>query len=201
MNILRGNVQQKDGYTFVHNECGGGNAWRCSVVGVFAVRQGQFQYIGDAIGTERKGAVWNNYSDGLFMDLYDKFETNELTSHAGAPSLEIYSRDHDGRLCVDLETTWQRNLGRFEKGKEVWSQFPIKEEMSDEEAWSAKYNLLPTLLEQAVIAKYCDQLDDLEGVLRKADQSFPDDIMRDFLVILGEVIPCELPKREFVKIQ
>lgn len=200
VNTIKNSVKQKGGYTFVRHECAGGNAWRCYTEGVFTTRQGQLQYIGDIIGDEEKGTVGNNYSNGLFRDIYDKLEGNTLTDHASSPSLEIFSRNRNDRLDVDLETTWQRNLERFQQGKVVWNQLPSKADMTEEESYDAKITILPTLLEQAVIAKYCERIDEMEEVLRMADQSFSEDVMINFRAILDKIIPGELPQRKFKKI-
>jgi hypothetical protein len=201
VNILSHNVRQKDGYIFVRYHFGGGNAWRGVVEGVFAIRKGQLQHIGDIVVGESRGTVANNYSEGLFMDYYDKFESNTLTDHSRAPLFKIFSREHDGLLHVDLDATWQRNLEDFQKGKNVWSQFPLKEKMSAEETWDAKFELLPILLKQAVIAKYCEHSNEMEEVLRKVERSFPEEVMKDFRAILDDVIPRELPESDVKRIQ
>ena len=94
LGVLKNSINSKDGYTFVRHECGGGNGWRCNVDSIFIIKDGTLQWVGDMAGAEDRGAVGHNYSGGLFMDIYNKFESNRLTSHADAPFFMIYSRDN-----------------------------------------------------------------------------------------------------------
>ncbi|MGO9314768.1 MAG: hypothetical protein ACLQBD_04680 [Syntrophobacteraceae bacterium] len=190
VNVLRNGIYTKDGYTFVRHECGGGNGWRCNVESIFSTKYGFLQYIGDMAGAEERGAVGYNYSDGLFMDYYDKFETNRLTSHAEAPFLKIYSRDDNGFLRVDLEVTWQRNLDSYKNGKDARDRILKKSDISEEESRA----LRSILLEEAVTTKYCAHTKEMEEALRIADRSLSKDILKDFRMIVEEVIPGDLPK-------
>jgi hypothetical protein len=188
LRILRNSIYTKDGYTFVRHECGGGNILRCNVDSVFSLHDGVLQWVGDIIGDEERGAVGHNYSTGLFKDYYDKFEDNLLTSHADAPFLEIYSRDHNGNLRADLDETWRQNYPRYLKGKETRDRILKVQTVSEQ--WR---ELLSVLLEEAIAAKYCGRTKELMEAQQIAERSFPKDIVLEFRAIVESVISGDLP--------
>jgi hypothetical protein len=75
-------------YLFVRTECGGGNAWRCNQDAIFRLKSGRLVRLGK-IYADGRDASYNPYRKGRFRDLYDKFEENDLTDHATAPSFWI----------------------------------------------------------------------------------------------------------------
>ena len=189
LGVLKNSIYSNNGYTFIRHECGGGNAWRCNVDSIFTMKEGTLQWVGDMAGVEERGAVGRNYSADLFMDYYDKFESNHLTSHAAAPFLKIYSRDNKGALRVDLEVTWQQNRERFLKEKDVIDQIVKKSAMSEDES----RELWSSLLRAAVLAKYCQRTKELDEALQIADRALSKDIVKEFRSILDNVISGELP--------
>lgn len=193
--VLKKSILVKDSYIFIRNECGGGNGWRCQIDSVFRINEGVLHWVGDIAGTEERGRVGLNYSNGLFMDYYDKFESNNLTSHADAPSLEIFSRDFNGKLRADLKVTWQNNIILFKKSKVISDRILLGTALSDDEyreLWSA-------LLQEAVIAKYCERSKELNEILQIAEHALKEDIMKEFRAIVSNVYAGELPETRVQK--
>jgi hypothetical protein len=104
--------------------------------------------------------------------------------------LKIYSRDNKGALQVDLAVTWQQNLDSFQKGKDVRDRLLTSSNLSEDES----RELWSVLLREAVLAKYCGHTNELKETVQIADRSLRKDILKEFHVIVKNVISGELPK-------
>ena len=153
--------------------------------------------VGEIINNQRKHEQ-DNYSKGLFLDYYDKCEGNRLTSHADAPFFIFILCEVNDKLKPDLEITWNKNNDTFQKGISIRKEFLDRPELSKEELF---YYLGHSLLEQAVLAKYCQHTQEMREALEIANQSFSEEIMAKFNRILDSVIPGELAKTDVEKVQ
>ncbi|HXC65260.1 MAG TPA: hypothetical protein VNZ67_12940 [bacterium] len=99
-------VRLQDGYAFVPDSCGGGNASKCEGYQVFRLG-GHPAYLGNLTG------AWNGsdvtvLEHGRFYDTGDQLEINDLTNHAEAPRYQTVYTDHDG-LRFEAALTWSVN--------------------------------------------------------------------------------------------
>jgi hypothetical protein len=160
----------KGNYFFIGQGCDtGGNAARLCLDLVFTVRQGKLVYIGEALGGEEPEAG-GSYKGGVFRDVYDKFENNDLTSHAEAPMLWLILEERDGRFKVNLSRTWEENRSKTtgESGE---------------------------ILQNAVLAKYCERKAELEKMIKVAKPLYDKEDFEKFMKIISQVVPGELPRR------
>jgi hypothetical protein len=99
-------VRLQDGYAFVPDSCGGGNAAKCEGYQVF--RLGNHPaYLGNLTG------AWNGsdvavLEHGRFYDTGDQLEINDLTNHAESPRYQTVYTDHQG-LRFEPALTWAAN--------------------------------------------------------------------------------------------
>ncbi len=82
----------KDNYFFLRDDCAGCNAARGTTDHVFTVRNNELHYLGE-VAVEDPEKIGSSLDEGIFSDIYDKFEANELTSHADGPRILIGRRD------------------------------------------------------------------------------------------------------------
>jgi len=167
----------KGPYLFIGCGCDtGGNAARLCLDLVFAIRDGKLIYIGEALGGEEP-EPGGSYKGGVFRDVYDKFEINDLTCHAGAPMLWLILEEKDGRFRVNLRRTWEENSKEFSEN--------AKTLRNAEE-----------ILFNAVLAKYCQHKAELEKMIQAAKSRLDKEELKMFMKILSKVIPGELPEKE-----
>lgn len=165
----------KDPYFFVGWSRGGGNASRGFLDIVFTLRGGQLVYIGEAVA-EEPDELGSSYKKGVFRDVYDKFETNDLTSHAGAPMFWLVLEEKNGRLQVNLSRTWEENSKEFSANAKTLRN-------ADE------------ILFNAVLAKYCQRKAELEQMIQAAKTKLDKEELEEFMKIISQVVPGELPER------
>jgi len=166
---------------------GGGNASRFNLDVVFALRKGRLLYLGEVEADSYKG--------GTFRDTYNKFELNELTSHAGAPTFPLVVEEKGGRLRVNLEKTWGESQGRFRENA-TWIQSVLRKRSPL--SGTDPIGLTDSLLFNAVLAKYCQRPKELEEALKAAAvglQREDPKLFDQFKDIVSRVIPGELPER------
>jgi len=135
-----------------------------------------------------RDALGENYKDGYFTDVYDKFEINDLTSHAGAPSIALFLQEKGGHLQVNLEYTCLQNRKEFMK-----NTAEIKRNMGKEFVESSDYLVSP-ILSNAVYAKYCRRGTELSHIMRVAKSVLTKYELQKFLAILAQVVPGEKPE-------
>lgn len=197
---IKKSVGWKDNYLFVTEEGGGGNAWRCNVENVFAIRQGQLIYIGSVqkgLDNERE-KPGSCYRNGYFFDVYDRLEDNELTSHASAPAIYIVTKEKGGRFIADLERTWQENLSQYKENlKDIKDIKGLKDKKYDYDKDSGeRYQTPETVLFNAVLAKYCRHQRELMQAMKEAKSILKEVDFMKLEIALNRVVPGELPKCE-----
>jgi hypothetical protein len=167
--LQRSRTGWKGPYFFVGWDRGGGNASRGFLDLVFTLRDEQLVYIGETLAGE-VDEPGGSYKEGAFRDIYDKFENNELTSHAEAPLFSLVLEEKDGRFQVNLSRTWEENSTMKTRGAE-------------------------DILYNAVLAKYCQRKAELEEKIQAAKSMFDKEEFAKFMNILSQVVPGELPER------
>ena len=178
----------KGDYLFIREECGGGNIWCCNLNHVFAIREGRLIYIGEVAGEEERTAPCPSFQDGYFIDIYNKLEYNDLTSHARAPAIRLIMKEKGGRFHVVLQRTWQANLQQFSiNTAEINTILANAHEEPPELS-----GIADLLLFNAALAKYCKRHKEFNQIIRmtKAGAS---EKGKQILQILANVVPGELP--------
>lgn len=188
--VLRRTIGWRGGYLFARRECGGGNAWRCDVDLVFALRGGRLVRIGEQIGGTRSQAPGAAYRNGHFVDVYDRLEINDLTSHAGAPWFRIYLVDRDGTLAADLPYTWRMDARRFEASRRELDHV-VGDRKFDPRARDE--TIASLLLHNAALARYCRQAVALDKTTADAKRLLAPDAYARFERLVASVVPGELP--------
>jgi hypothetical protein len=162
-------------YFFVGWSRGGGNASRGFLDLVFMLRDGHLVYIGE-VNAEEPDEPGSSYKKGVFRDVYNKFETNDLTSHAGSPMFWLVLEEKNGRLQVNLGRTWEENSKDFSANAKTLRN-------ADE------------ILFNAVLAKYCQKKAELEQMIQAAKTKLDKEDLEGFMKIISQVVPGELPRR------
>jgi len=172
----------KKGYLFVPYSCGPGNAWRCRGKYVFAVRHGKLISIGNIAG---------EFSDGLFHDIYDRLEVNDLTPHVNAPRFVIVMKEENGVFTADLDRTWAHNRRQYAQDSDEIHQY-IERGGHDSENWKS---IVAPILNNAALAKYCNRSRELELTVYQAKSILPKESFALFEKILSTVNPGDIPSR------
>lgn len=188
--ILKRSIGWRGGYLFVRQECGGGNAWRCAVDQIFALRHGRLVRIGEQLGGSRNQAPGSSYRNAHFVDVYDRLESNDLTSHAGAPWFRIYMIERNAHLEADLPFTWRMDRHRYDANRRELARVE-RDRSIDPRARDEVIASL--LLHNAALARYCRQPDRLAATEREAKRLLSDERYRVFQRLVASVIPGELP--------
>lgn len=189
----------KEGYLFVRDSCGGGNAWRCDRDHVFTLAAGkkgndELVYVGAVASGEDCSAPGCALEDGVFTDIYDGLEANALTSHADAPALIIGLKDQGGSFVADPDLTWDMNQERYTAGLRCLTDHaskPCAEHVTPRNA----------LLFNALLAQYTGRRDELaafrlftRGVMCEGlDDAGCLPVLAEFERILAKVAPGSLP--------
>jgi hypothetical protein len=177
VDMLRQTTGWKGGYLFVETTCGAGNAWKCRVENVFALRRGQLVPLGALMNDDDE--VGASFRHGMFYDLDVDWEGNYITSHAGMPVILLALRDADGHLEVDLDSTWQRSLTRYR-----------------DSAASSYVDMIRTsaLLGNAVIATYCRRPSEADTVMAEVLRTLDPETVRRMQSIIERIEPGRLPR-------
>lgn len=178
-------------YLYVRSECGGGNAWRCNIYHVFKLNMHNLLYMGMAFKTERIPAAKGR----IFLDIFDKFENNFLTSHAGAPAMLIVLSDKNDRLVTDLKRTWARNKKEHSKNSAKIRHIVDNKPDNASKRW--QHDLAVLLLTNAVRAKYCEQTTELENIMSLSETYLDKEMFENLKDSVLEVIPGELPQANY----
>jgi hypothetical protein len=189
----------KDGYLFVRDSCGIGNAWRCDRDHVFmlvADRKGndQLVYVGAVAAGEDCNEPGCALEDGVFTDIYDGLEENTLTSHADAPAPIIGLNERDGRFVADPDLTWAMNQERFNAGLRC---------LANETSSPCAGQLTPktALLFNTLLAQYTGRREEVatfslftRGVMCEAlEESSCLPVLAEFERLIARVTPGGLP--------
>lgn len=186
--VVKKGSRWKGKYLLVRTECGGGNAWRCNRDAVFMVRADRLRSVGEVFGGDRDEPA-RSYRDGYFWDIYSKFDMNELTDHARAPTFWIALREKAGELKADLSRTWLRNRDDFQK-RMSGIEAVIKERRADGRRNEEFEHLV---LCNAVLAKYCARRNEAAKLEKLAELHFEPRRLVTFRSIMMSVYPAEYP--------
>lgn len=173
----------KGPYLLVGYERGGGNASRGYLDTVFLLKKGRLLYLGEVDA--------DSFENGVFKDWYDKFEGNELTSHAESPLIRLVIEEKGGQFLVNLAKTWSENQKRFNQDREVIQELLNNKKIDPE---SLITEITGSLLFNAVLSKYCNRQADLDSILKITKQVLDAKRLKIFQNILSRVVPGELPK-------
>ena len=189
----------KEGYLFVRDSCGGGNAWRCGRDHVFRLvtdknGKDELVYVGAVASGEDCSQPGCALEDGVFTDIYDGLERNALTSHANAPALIIGLREQAGRFVADLDLTWDMNQERYTAGLRC---------LADQASNLCIERVTPknALLFNAVLAQYTGRRDALATfrlftravMCEGLDEAGCLPVLAEFERIITKVMPGSLP--------
>jgi hypothetical protein len=189
----------KEGYLFVRDSCGGGNAWRCDRDHVFTLiadKKGRDElvYVGAVASGEDCSEPGCALEDGVFTDIYDGLEANALTSHADAPAPIIGLSEQGGHFVVDPDLTWDMNQERYTAGLRC---------LTDQAGNACTERVTPknALLFNALLAQYTGRRDELaafriftRGAMCKGlDDAACLPVLAEFERIVAKVTPGSLP--------
>jgi hypothetical protein len=179
----RTSTRWKESYLLVGWERGGGNASRGYLDTVFMLNKGKLVYLGEVDA--------DSFENGTFKDWYDKFEGNNLTSHADAPVIRLVVEEKSGRLVANLEKTWNENQKRFNENRAIIKDILTDKNMNSESriTW-----LSGPLLFNAVLGKYCKRQADMDSFLKLAGKNLDRKSLKIFNDILAGVVPGGLPQ-------
>jgi hypothetical protein len=181
---LQRSITWKGKYLLVPTSCGGGNAWRCDIMHVYCIVDNRLKNVGEA-SIDTNG----EHDDGRFVDIYDKLESNNLTSHAEAPGFSIILYDSNGTFAANLTETWEENQSRYSENKSILESLSNKKNPQLIE----DYEKLPPLVFNSVLCKYCQRQDELKLWNTLSSRLIDEDakILLDSMLTL--VVPGELP--------
>ncbi len=192
INAMKKNIFWRDGYLFVYSDSPG-NGWNARYYNVFTVRNNELLYIGQ-ISEEYKentNGVNPMYNEGTFKYLYDKFEINDLTSHACAPGFYLIMTETDGHFVVDLKRTWQQGLEEY-----ISNQAEINKLIQNYVAQNDTFKSLnEKLLYNAVLSKYCKKEKECRKAVNLASNFLLKEELKIFNEIVSQVKPGEIPEK------
>ncbi len=183
--LLRKQVLWRAPYLFVHSSCGHGRNLRCEGETVFKVAEGAAMRLGDVIGTAP--AV---YSQGQFLDVYDKLEGQLRVAPELTPRFVIVLDDAGRQFAVNAAATWSGNADtwRVHTGRlavtrpgSTWSESELSE-------------YLYALVSNAALARYCNRHNELQQLLNDAQRVLSAGQLRTVADALSKVAPLELPR-------
>jgi len=177
----------KEKYLFVHSWNGCGSCHRGITDHVYKFKNGHLIELGEIRALDNATKPGVEYKNGVFEDLYNKFEMNDVTGHFNSPDFLLAIRDKNGKFVIDLNETWLRNKNRyFELKKKLEHISKLKPDDAKDELPDA------TVLGAAVIAKYCNQDKELKTLMKYAKNSLPMVDSEKIETVLKQVIPGEL---------
>jgi len=175
--VLRKQISWRDPYLLVHSSCSINSVRRCGGDVVFKVTDGKVIRLGDFLVTDNPTLI-----NGRFYDSYDKL---------GEPvDFTIVMTDVDDALQVEPVWTWSANSAVWKiRSAHIASVHPARD-WSDAE-WD-KY--FAAVLNNAALARYCNQGDELQSLLDTVSSQLDVDHRRMLTDALSKVIPLEKPK-------
>lgn len=179
-----------DKYLFVRDECTGSNAWRCSLDHVYTiVSNNKLVHVGQVLAGEEE-KVGPSYSNGYFRDIYDKFEMNELTSHAGAPAFELVIKEVNGRFVVDRDLTWKENEAAYRQDR-LMIEKSLQQITNDD--FESDNEIVRALFSNSILSKYCGREAELANDVALIRRTGNKELEATMKKILSRVVPSELP--------
>lgn len=171
----------KNGYLFIFDGCGGGNAWCCDMEKVFAIRDNKLKNLGDvclhfAKSEYKPGA---SLEDGYFIDVNAALEN--ISCHACSPDLKVILKEENESLLPVEELTWKANLKRFKKNMKIVRKWYYSEK---------RENLLEVgdgIYFIALASKFCDKEKIYKKVQLYAREWFKEETYSNFLDVMNTV--------------
>lgn len=182
----------KENYLFVHQWNGCGSCHKGVVDRVYKIINGHLVELGEIRSPEDAKSPGEEYNNGLFEDLYNKFEGTDLTAHVHSPDMLLALRESEGKLLVDLRETWLKNETEYleTNGKLEAFSTPTGKENDRQES------PLWMILGNGVVAKYCKKSKELNKTMQQAKRLLTNEDIKKIRSVLNEVIPGELSPRE-----
>jgi hypothetical protein len=175
------------GYLFVRTDCGGGNAWRCSREQVFASRAGRLVHLGDVRVADEVFSLGASFRDGMFVDIYDKLEDNDLTSHGMAPAIRLIRRERRNQLSVSLNDTWEANAAAYAANLDAIRTAAAGRAIQPD-------GLRAAVLFNAALARYCRRAPESAMMAQVARDRLDNDERRRLNAALAQVVSGETPR-------
>lgn len=176
-NALAHQVKWRAPYLIVHASCNVNSVRRCEGDVVFKTTGKHVVRLGDFVETGTPLLTKSRFYDG-----YDKLgEQVEFT---------IVMNDVNDALEVDADATWLKNADTWlTRSKFIDGAFP-SHDWSNEQ-WTRYFN---TILNNAVLARYCNHGDELQALLDHVNTKLDADYRRQLTDALSKVVPAEIPK-------
>jgi len=175
--VLRKQISWREPYLLVHSSCSANSVRRCGGEVVFKIFDGKVIRMGDFLTTENP-----TFANGRFYDGYDKL--GELVDFT------IVMTDVDDALQVEPLLTWSANAAVWKiRSEHIASVHPARD-WSDAE-WEKYFS---AVLNNAALARYCNQGDELQSLLDTVNPQLDVDHRRMLADELSKVVPLEKPK-------
>jgi hypothetical protein len=175
--LLRRQLDWQAPYLLVRSSCNINSVRRCGGAVVFKVLNNKILRLGDFSVGENP-----TLANGRFYDSYDKL--GEKIDFA------IVLMDVNDVLQVNGDATWSNNLPVWNiRAAHINSIKPLAN-WSDTE-WD---NFFTAIMNNAVIARYCNHTDELQQLLDTANPLLDTDHRRLLTDTLSKVVPLEKPK-------
>lgn len=185
----RKNTGWKGSYLFVRTSCGGGNRWRCSREEIFRIIDGHLIHVGSAFA-RYDDITGSSFKNGRFLDIYNNFEMNDLTGHAGAPAIWLALYEKGGRFKVDINGTRRKNKSEFKRNRVcIHSSISAKKKVREKD----RAHTIEAILHTAILSKYCNKPEYLKEIYEAALTVMDKEQYQIFLEIMSQVVPGELP--------
>jgi hypothetical protein len=180
-------ISVRDGYLFVRSD-NGGNGWRSVIATVFAIRNAGLVRLGAIAADDFPVPLAQQPNQGgVFFDIDNQLEENRITSHADAPGVAVALQERDGKFVYDPAWCWRLNAADYARQTErlkLPGQIPY-------------YDMAVTLLNMAVIDKYCARTQALEADLFHAKARLPDETYKMMASILDSLQVGKRPADPF----
>ena len=149
---IKEGTRWKCDHLFVPTDCGCGNFVHCNRLEVFTIRGGRLIHVGSNAELPDE--------DCFFYDIEQiGVDGISFASHAVFP---VVMREEAGRFVVDLDRTWEKNKGLYEKeGERI-------EQLENQSAEKHFETLLRPFLFRAALAAYCNRMEELRKGLQEA---------------------------------
>ena len=192
--VARGLIHWQPPYLMVEAEWN----WRQPIynaVQVFKWSDGRLRRLG-ALG----GGGWSGKMDqGRFLSQYNKepvWDSTGFFCTACKSNLQIALRDIGETLTADSASTWEVNRTIWQQNEATLQNgFPVPAVPPDDDTmFRWRMSVTRSLIENAVLAKYCGKEAELDRLTALAEK-LPAEDHADFDKALAHVVPLEAPDR------
>jgi uncharacterized protein YecT (DUF1311 family) len=191
-NVLSRKMHWTPPYLFVLSATGG-NCWDCEGVTIFKIHNNSTVRMGDISHYTVNSA--SPQIEDFFITEYSKLELANGFCHACSPSFKVVVKDVNDILLVDGEATWAINHDRWQENDK---NFRTRMNMSksppgSEEHFAWETQILPALIANTALAKYCQKADELADLMRFAEPVLDEESYQRLSISLSSVVPLESP--------